>query len=318
MSDANMESRHLGGDGEGRAAETAAPHIAASLMESRHLGGGETMESRHLGGDTPSLHRVVEFREAIENPDKRFFSYIAETDVCRHNLPHLGQRGVIVFITFRLADSMPSELLSKWRGERETWLDAHPEPWDDVTAQEYAREFQGYIEKWLDAGHGACILARSDCNRIVSDALEYFNGKRYVLHAYIVMPNHVHVLLELPDRVELPRMLHSWKSFTAKKICGIVGASGPVWQRDYFDRLVRSEGHYRHCLDYIRKNERQMWGRAAETAAPHTAAPLMESRHLGGGEPMESRHLGGAKDDNRFGEGNMNRTIGILQDGCAF
>ena len=262
------------------------------------------MESRHLGGDISSLHRAIEFPEAIENPDKCFFSYIAETDVRRHNLPHLGQRGVIVFITFRLADSMPSELLSKWRGERETWLAAHPEPWDDATAQEYAREFQGRIEKWLDAGHGVCILARTDCNRIVSDALEYFNGKRYVLHSYIVMPNHVHVLMELPSRVELPRILHSWKSFIAKKICEVVGASGPVWQRDYFDRLVRSEEHYRHCLDYIRKNERQMWGRegnaakmaaphtaaphaAAKMAAPHTAAPHMESRHLGGASDLE-------------------------------
>ena len=294
MSDISMESRHLGGDMEGRAAETAAPHAAAPHMESRHLGGVETMESRHLGGDIPSLHRAIEFPDAIENPDKCFFSYIAETDVRRHNLPHLGQRGVIVFITFRLADSMPSELLSKWRGEREMWLAAHPEPWDDATAQEYAREFQGRIEKWLDAGHGVCILARSDCNRMVSDALEYFNGKRYVLHSYIVMPNHVHVLMELPSRVELPRILHSWKSFTAKEICAVVGCSGPVWQRDYFDRLVRSEDHYRHCLNYIRRNERQMWRRegdaakmaaphaAAKMAAPHTLTPNMESRHLGG------------------------------------
>ena len=299
----NMERRHLGGENgeEGRAAETAAPHSLAAKMAAPHTA-TPNMESRHLGGDIPSLHRAIEFREAIENPDKSFFSYIAETDVRRHNLPHLGQRGVIVFITFRLADSMPAELLSKWRDERETWLAAHPEPWDDVTAQEYAHEFQGRIEKWLDAGHGECVLSRSDCHRIVSDALEYFNGTRYVLHSYIVMPNHVHVLMQLPDRVELPRTLHSWKSFTAKKIGGIVGASGPIWQRDYFDRIVRSEEHYRHCLEYIRKNERQMWGGraakmaaphaaakmaaphslAAETAAPHTAAPNMESRHLGG------------------------------------
>ena len=289
MSDVSMESRHLGGDVEGGAAETAAPHTAASHTAVPN------MESRHLGGDIPSLHRAIEFREAIEGTDKCFFSYIAETDVRRHNLPHLGQRGVIVFITFRLADSMPLELLSKWRDERETWLAAHPEPWDDVTAQEYAHEFQGRIEKWLDAGHGECVLSRNDCNHVVSEALEHFNGDRYDLHSYIIMPNHEHVLVKLTERGELTKIMHSWKSFTAKKICGIVGASGPVWQRDYFDRLIRSEEHYRHCLEYIRKNERQMWGgRAAKMAAPHSLAAKMAALHTAAPN-MERRHLGGDK-----------------------
>ena len=237
-----------------------------------------SMERRHLGGReiAASLHRAVEFREAIERADKQFFSPYAETDVRHHNLPHWGQCGAIVFITFRLADSMPATLLAQWRCEREAWLLAHPEPWDEPTAQEYAHVFQERMEKWLDAGHGRCVLARPDCNGAVAGALEHFHGERYTLHSYIVMPNHVHVLMELFSLSDLPKTLHSWKSFTAKKICRILGEEGAVWQRDYFDRIIRSDAHYQHCIEYIRKNERQAAAIAAGTAAPHTpSSPLL-------------------------------------------
>ena len=236
-------------------------------MESRRPGGSKSrnsmqplascMESRRPGGSS-NLHVAVEFPSIIDQAPQRFFSQYSSVDVCRHNLPHLVQPGVVLFVTFRLADSMPKQLLRRWQEDRAAWLSLHPEPWDESTRDEYSNVFLGKVEEWLDAGHGDCALARSDCHSVVAGAIEHFNGERYQLHSYIVMPNHVHVLMELAAVESLPKVIHSWKSFTAKAICRATGKSGAVWQRDYFDRMIRGLGHYRHCLNYIRANEQQM------------------------------------------------------------
>ena len=129
--------------------------------------------------------------------------------------------------------------------------------------REYAQRFSNRMEKWLDAGYGECILSREDCRQIVAEAFEHFNGSRYALHSYIVMPNHVHVLVEFLAKEDMPKILHSWKSYTASAINRVLGRTGSVWQRDYFDRLVRNADHYGRCLAYIRKNEsaaRKLWG----------------------------------------------------------
>ena len=242
---------------------------AADDGERRRDGGSPYGGSPYVGtpcggdyGEPPSRRRItpfrsIEFPEAIAEAEGKFFSRFAETSVSRHNLPHWGQVRSIVFVTFRLADSMPVSLLEQWRAEREQWLAAHPEPWDDATCQWYSQAFPMRMEYWLDAGHGDCILARDDCRVIVAEAIEYFNGTRYRLHAYVIMPNHVHVLMELDAYDDLPKILHSWKSFTAKAINRKLGGVGTVWQRDYFDRIVRSDAHYRHCLDYLKKNVEQ-------------------------------------------------------------
>ena len=190
----------------------------------------------------------------MRNASGHFFSADAVTSISRHNLPHWGQCSRLVFVTFRLADSLPAEVLAKWSAEREEWLAAHPEPWDAVTAREYSAEFLGRREHWLDAGHGSCVLAREDCRSAVSDALLHYNGKRYQLHSYVIMPNHVHVLLEIADGDDLSNVVRDWKSFTSKAISKLLGSSGAIWQSDYFDRLIRNGDHYNNVVSYIRQN----------------------------------------------------------------
>ena len=130
----------------------------------------------------------------------------------------------------------------------------HPEPRSAEVEREYAINFPARMENWLDSGYGSCILARNDCRDLVSSALEHFNGVRYRLHSYVVMPNHVHVLFDLNESDDLPRTLHSWKSYTAKELNRLTGSEGVVWMRDYYDRIVRNGEHYARCLAYIHKN----------------------------------------------------------------
>ena len=197
-----------------------------------------------------------DFPAAMATASDHFFSRFAQAEVHTRNLPHWAANSTIIFITYRLADSMPADKLRQWQAEREEWLRLHPEPWDEITSSEYYDTFPAKLDEWLDAGYGSCILAREDCRRIVVENLLHFNGARYRLHAFVVMPNHVHVLVEIANRDDLPKIVHGWKSYTANWMNKAIGGSGSVWQREYYDRLVRNAEHYSRTVEYIRKNAR--------------------------------------------------------------
>ena len=158
------------------------------------------------------------------------------------------------FVTFRLADSVPSHLLNQWRDEREGWLRVHLEPWSFEIEREYHQRFSGAIERWLDEGHGACLLRRHDCAEIVAETLRHFEGERVMMISFAVMPNHVHALFVQNPEWPLEKLIRSWKGFTARQLNKLLGRSGNFWQRDYFDRLVRDEKHFGNCVRYIRRN----------------------------------------------------------------
>jgi REP-associated tyrosine transposase len=153
-----------------------------------------------------------------------------------------------------LADSIPSHLRTQWQEEREIWLRLHPEPWDAETELEYHKRFTSAVERWLDAGYGSCILRRAKCAGIVDNALRHFDGLRVGLISSVIMPNHVHALLVQNSEHALEDLLRSWKTFTSRSINRLLGSSGRLWQRSYFDRLVRDEKHFRNCVRYIRRN----------------------------------------------------------------
>jgi leucyl-tRNA synthetase/REP element-mobilizing transposase RayT len=179
------------------------------------------------------------------------------TEKHRRNLPHWQQDGRSYFITYRLADSLPQEKLAALRQERETWLASHPEPRSEAQQTEYHELFSGRVEEWLDAGTGSCALQAQDLARIIADNLFHFDGERYTLEGFVVMPNHVHVLVHLAEGQDLGKVLHSWKSFTSKKIQESLGTSGHFWQDEYFDTLVRDPDHLGDLRQYIWDNPRR-------------------------------------------------------------
>jgi putative transposase len=184
----------------------------------------------------------------------RFFNPYAEIRHTGSRLPHWQQQGAVYFVTFRLADSIPSRLRDQWQNEREEWLKVHPEPWTVETDREYHQRFSGAIERWLDAGHGACLLRRRDCAQVVADTLRHFEGERVVMISLVIMPNHVHSLFVQNPEWPLEKLTQSWKRFAARQINKLLERTGNFWQRDYFDRLVRDEKHFANCVRYIRRN----------------------------------------------------------------
>ena len=194
----------------------------------------------------------------------RFFNPYDDVVQTENRLPHWQQEGSVYFVTFRLADAVPKDLLDRCEEERAAWLRHHPEPWAPAIEREYHARFSGEVERWLDAGHGSCVLRQPVCAQIVADALQHFDGQRYMNLAWVVMPNHVHALFVLHPAWTLEKLVHSWKRHTALKINASLGRSGTLWQRDYFDRLVRDASHFANCVRYIRRNPIKAHSQAGE------------------------------------------------------
>ena len=156
------------------------------------------------------------------------------------DLPHWSDRDGIYFVTFRLADSLPFDrpaIVSEI--ERRLEADA-------------SREFLDH-DRQLDRGIGSCVLRDPAACAVMADALKRFDGDRYSLFAWTVMPNHVHVVARIFGS-EPSRVIHSWKSYTANQINRRIGKSGALWQRDYFDYIVRDVNELRRVCEYVREN----------------------------------------------------------------
>jgi REP element-mobilizing transposase RayT len=161
----------------------------------------------------------------------------------RGYLPHWEAGEIPQSITFRLADSLPAALLQRWADEF-----AH------LAEDEAAAKRRVRIERALDSGHGHASLLVPAVAELVENALLYFDGERYRLHAWTVMPNHVHVLATPRPEQSLSAILQAWKSFTARRANGILARDGSFWAPEYFDRAIRDKAHYSNALAYIAMN----------------------------------------------------------------
>lgn len=186
-----------------------------------------------------------------------FFDWNQPVDVTQRALPHWSQKRVVYFATFRLADSIPAAMLTQWAERKELWLAEHPEPHDAEARREYHRLFTWTFHRFLDAGHGECLLADPANSEILANALRFFDGERYQLGQWVVMPNHVHVVFQTMDERQPKEILHSWKSFTAQQINKTRRSEGQVWQHESYDRIVRSAEELSRIETYIRDNPRK-------------------------------------------------------------
>ncbi len=174
----------------------------------------------------------------------------------RRNLPPWRQSGSTYFVTFRLADSLPKALLDSFRSEKAAWLALHPRPWDSATEEEYHRRFHTKLESWLDQGYGSCALRVPAVRSLVQTTLFRFDHDPYQLESFILMPNHVHIIVR-PLNKSLSQILHSWKSFSALQINRLLKHAGSFWMDEYFDRIVRSEGQLDALCLYIANNPKK-------------------------------------------------------------
>ncbi len=181
----------------------------------------------------------------------------------RRKLPHWTQPGASYFVTIRTWDSLPSTLIKALNIEKEAWLAHHPKPWSGHEKRYYYRQFHDQIERWLDAGYGRGHLKRPELAEIVEEALTRFDGDRYSLDKYVVMPTHFHAIV-LPQTLTLGQILHSWNSYTSNKLNRELKRSGRFWMDESYDHLIRSTKSFRHFRDYIEQNPQKAHLRKGE------------------------------------------------------
>ena len=156
----------------------------------------------------------------------------------RGYLPHFDVPGVIQMINFRLADAMPQERRHEW---------------EPVLRLKEERQRRIHLEEYLDRGHGACELAIPAVAQQMEDILLHDDDHRCRLLAWVIMPNHVHVLIEVWT-TPLSKLLKDWKSISSKFANRLLHRTGQWWQDDYFDRYIRDAAHFHKALHYIENN----------------------------------------------------------------
>ncbi len=162
----------------------------------------------------------------------------------RGYLPHLDAGEYrSQFITCRLFDSLPQNVLARIEEEIRIRKPEH-----------IARERFILAEKYLDKGYGGCFLGNRGVAEIVRDSLLRYDGERYRLLAWVIMPNHIHLLLRQARGHALEKIVHSFKSYTALEANRLLGRTGPFWMREVFDRYIRDEEHFARTIRYIEKN----------------------------------------------------------------
>jgi REP element-mobilizing transposase RayT len=203
----------------------------------------------------------------------------------RGRLPHWEKESATYFITFRLHDSLPQTVLERIESERESVAKTAKQLNREISPSEHKKLQKlstKVIEQYLDNGSGACHLKHPAVANVVADALRHFDNKRYRLFAWCIMPNHVHVVLRIFPRHVLAEIIHSWKSFSAKRANDLLNCSGSFWQREYYDHLLRDESEFERAVRYVAENPekaglrdyRWVWvgGRDAHPTAGETPA----------------------------------------------
>jgi type I restriction enzyme R subunit/putative DNA methylase len=206
------------------------------------------------------LRQLVEGKNAAFRPltdEEKALGFLGWHE--RGYLPHCDYPGLVQLITFRLADSMPAQR----RGE-----------WEQLLAIEDVREKRAKLEEYLDRGIGQCHLRDPRIAKLTEDALLHFNGHRHELLAWCVMPNHVHVLVQI-WQTPLGKTVQGWKRFVATRAETIlmerrpptrhdaINGNAPArraalqslrWQREYWDTFMRDEAQERIAIRYIESN----------------------------------------------------------------
>lgn len=171
----------------------------------------------------------------------------------RH-LPHWRQPGATYFVTFRLADSIPADVLGYMRRLRAEIDARRGDPASSSLFEEYERKITQRMEDCLDEAHGACLL-RDDVNRqIVRERIAHGEGRHYFVACGVIMPNHCHLLIQLLNESSLESILGQIKAYSAMRINSRVGRNGTLWQEESYDRIVRDEEHLYRVVQYIGRN----------------------------------------------------------------
>ena len=169
-------------------------------------------------------------------------------------LPLWDQQNKLQFVTFRCIDSIPVSEREYFESIKKWYEVTYPKPWSDEIELQYNQKITERVETLLDNGYGKCLLKFPEYRIEVDRALRYFYEKRYFIIGYVIMPNHVHVLMYMLGDNLIEDSLKSIKKFSAVQINRKLGTRGHFWAGINYCRLIRNYEHYEKTRLYIAKN----------------------------------------------------------------
>jgi len=207
------------------------------------------------------------------------------------NLPHWTTGGATYAVTFRQNDSLPKTALTDYLNAKanatkvlnNARLKEDPSLIRDAEKRLH-EAYSEHLERALEQGHGSCLLGNRKNAVVVENALKHFDGDRYELHAWAIMPNHVHVIFKPLGKNTLSEILHSWKSFTSHAINKQLSRTGDLWQNESYDHLIRGEKDYAHQKTYILNHSTSFKGDTGSLSTEeshdrdgHATSPITDS-----------------------------------------
>ena len=161
----------------------------------------------------------------------------------RGYLPHFDGRAIPQFITLHLGDSIPTKVIDRWQRQLR-----------ELSDEEAKIVLRRRIEKYLDQGYGECYLGNHTIANLVQESLIKFDGLRYDLFSWVIMPNHSHSILTRAEDRELETLMKDHKSYTAHEANKFLGRKGQFWTPEYYDRYIRTPEHFWNTVRYIENN----------------------------------------------------------------
>ena len=190
----------------------------------------------------------------------------AEIGITERSRPHWDQPGALTFVTFRLADSMPKAVVQRWLSEQRRWLASRGYENFDLTSDAAFEQLpkdlrhaflkmkkQGW-HRSLDQCHGKCWMRQPAMAQMMAETLLHFEAERYDMERFVIMPNHVHLLVQMRAGLVLRKQCESWTRYSGREINRQLGRSGEFWQSEPFDHVVRSLAQFEYLRRYIVEN----------------------------------------------------------------
>ena len=188
----------------------------------------------------------------------------ADTKRTELNLPHWFQAHTATFLTLRLADSMPANVLERWKREQLDFLARAgivgvtveegeaklQEPWRTTFMNYRWRRFQIYLQH----SYGKCELQLPSVAAVIRDVLLDGHEQSYFIDRFVVMPNHIHLLAAFGTSVDMLDVCKAWMRDSAKRISSIVEIDSNFWQEEPFDHCIRSGEQLEQIRRYIANN----------------------------------------------------------------
>lgn len=175
---------------------------------------------------------------------------------CRH-LPHWRQKGATYAVTFRQSDSIPQHQLQSLKRWREIWEAQNPEPRSEIAWNQFAKDITSQTERWLDQGYGSCVFRDHQFAALMSQSLLHFQDQRHFTSCFVVMPNHVHVVMQPIGNYELEDCVQRIKQYVSLRVNRTLNFSGSLWGQESYDRIVRDEEHLWKVVQYIGRNPKK-------------------------------------------------------------